>query len=79
MMTYLERVDSTKNIHRFYGLLVTQTIFGQWALVRIWGRIGHQGGTKREMWFATQAEAEAAGLTIRQKKEQRGYCEIETY
>ena len=79
MMTYLERVDDSKNMRRFYILKITKTIFGSWALVRIWGRIGNQGGTRRESWFATQAEAEVPRLTIRQQRKRRGYCEIETY
>ena len=29
---------------------VTQTIFGDWALIREWGRIGLPG-TIREKWF----------------------------
>lgn len=72
-MTYLEREDPSKNIHRFYALQVTQTLFGPWALIRILGRIGYQGGTRRELWFDTEKEATTASQTIQKKKAQRGY------
>ena len=54
---------------------MTRTLFGSWAMVREWGRIG-QPGTVRETWFATEAEADAAGKQWRQRKEQRGYYPI---
>ena len=76
MMTYLEREDPSKNSHRFYAPQVTETIFGSWALIRIWGRIGHQGGTRLESWFDTQEEAIVASQTIRKKKKKRGYKPI---
>ena len=51
---------------------MTRTLFDVWALVREWGRIG-QPGTVREMWFATEGEAWAAGERWRERKEKRGY------
>lgn len=56
---YLERHESDKNLHRFYQLHVTPGIFGDWALVREWGRVGPPG-TVRKDWFATKDEAIAA-------------------
>lgn len=41
-------------------------------MVRAWGRIG-QPGTVREMEFATEGEAWAAGVQWRERKERRGY------
>ena len=73
MMTYLERIDSSKNMRRFYILQITQTIFGSWPRVRIWGGIGNQGGTRRESWHAAQAEAELVRPTTRSQKWRRGY------
>ena len=51
------------------------TLFGSWAMVRAWGRIGHPG-TVREMWFETEGEACEAGEQWRQRKEQRGYYTV---
>ncbi len=69
---YLERREPARNRQRFYAILVTPTLFGAWALVREWGRIGHPG-TVRETWFATESAAIQAGAALRQRKERRGY------
>jgi predicted DNA-binding WGR domain protein len=55
----LERREPARNRQRFYAITVTRTLFGSWALVREWGRIG-QPGTVRETWFETESEAWAA-------------------
>ena len=68
----LERREPARNLQRFYAITVTRTLFGQWAMVREWGRIG-QPGTVRETWFETEGAAHEAGAKIRQRKEKRGY------
>ena len=57
---YLERREPAHHRQRFYAITVTRTLFGSWAMVR-------------EMEFATEAEAWAAGEQLRQRKEKRGY------
>jgi ATP-dependent protease ClpP protease subunit/predicted DNA-binding WGR domain protein len=37
-MAFLTRIDPTRNIDRFYIVDVTPTLFGEWAVVREWGR-----------------------------------------
>jgi predicted DNA-binding WGR domain protein len=69
---YLERHESDKNLHRFYQLHVTPGIFGDWALVREWGRVGSPG-TVRKDWFASEDEAIAAGEALRVNKAKNGY------
>jgi len=69
---HLERREPAYNRLRFYRITVTPTLFGSWALVREWGRIG-QPGTVRETEFETEGEAWAAGAQVRQRKEKRGY------
>ncbi len=69
---YLERREPARNQLRFYNITVTRTLFGAWALVREWGRIGHPG-TVRETWFDTETAAIEAGAQVRQRKEKRGY------
>ncbi|MBK7543104.1 MAG: WGR domain-containing protein [Candidatus Competibacteraceae bacterium] len=71
-MIHLERREPARNRLRFYNIVVTPTLFGGWALVREWGRIG-QPGTMRETWFDTERAAIEAGERIRQRKEKRGY------
>jgi predicted DNA-binding WGR domain protein len=39
----LERREPARNIQRFYAISVTRTLFGSWAMVREWGRIGQPG------------------------------------
>lgn len=39
-MTYVTRIDPIKNGNRFYLVDVTPTPFGDWAVMRKWGRRG---------------------------------------
>ncbi|MDG4551716.1 MAG: WGR domain-containing protein [Candidatus Contendobacter sp.] len=72
MITHLQRREPAHNRQRFYTLAVARTLFGSWALVREWGRIG-QPGTVRETWFETETAAIEAGVKVCQRKERRGY------
>lgn len=72
---YLERREPARNRQRFYAILVIPTLFGAWAMVREWGRIGHPG-TVRETGFATETAAIQAGAAMRRRKERRGYREL---
>lgn len=69
---YLERRDVEKNMARFYAVTIAPTLFGEWAVVREWGRIGSPG-TVREDWFVTEAEALAAREHLAAQKSRRGY------
>jgi predicted DNA-binding WGR domain protein len=69
---YLERHDSDKNLHRFYQLHVMPSIFGDWALVREWGRVG-SSGTVRKDWFDTEDEALTARQGLVEAKQKKGY------
>jgi predicted DNA-binding WGR domain protein len=69
---YLERHDPDKNLHRFYQLFVTPGIFGDWSLVREWGRAGSPG-TVRKDWFDSEKEALEAGQKLKTIKEKKGY------
>ena len=71
-MIHLERREPAYNRLRFYNIAVTPTLFGGWALVRAWGRIG-QPGTVRETWFESENAAIEEGERVRQGKEKRGY------
>lgn len=71
-MIRLIRTDPAKNMQRFYALHVAPTLFGEFALVAEWGRIG-QGGTVRQQAFASQEQADAALADRMQRKARRGY------
>jgi predicted DNA-binding WGR domain protein len=70
----LYRIDTAKRMHRYYRLAVQPDLFGQWCLLREWGRIGSSGQT-RQVPFPTRQEAEAALERQRSAKERRGYAE----
>ena len=42
-MISLERHNSARRMHRYYRLTVERNLFGEWSLVREWGRIGQPG------------------------------------
>ncbi len=75
-VAHLERRDPTRRMARFYAVQVMPTLFGPWALLREWGRIGSPG-TLRTDWFATEAEAETARARLVRKKIRRGYRLVE--
>lgn len=70
---YLEKIDGSRHMRRFYAITVTPTLFRQWAVVREWGRIGSPG-TVREEWFDTEAQAQETADRVKAKKEKQGYC-----
>src|SRR4051794_22097720 len=59
-------------MHRFYRLDVQPDLFGQWCLMREWGRIGCSGQA-RSLPFPSPQEAHAALNKQRRIKERRGY------
>jgi len=69
---YLEKRNPAQNMARFYRITVTPTLFGEWAVMREWGRIGRDGQV-RALWFDSEDEARVAGDGLRRKKERRGY------
>ena len=75
-VTHLERRDPARHMARFYTVKIVPTLFGPWALVREWGRIGSPGMLRTD-WFATEEEAEVARARLVRKKIRRGYHLVE--
>lgn len=71
--TYLERIDHARNMARYYRLSVVQTLFGDWAMVREWGRIG-RSGQSREHWCGSEDQATALLERHRVERSRRGYA-----
>ena len=69
---YLRRVDPGRNMRRFYALAIERTLFGEYALVREWGRIG-RGGQVKATVFPTLSEAHGSFLHLQGAKERKGY------
>jgi predicted DNA-binding WGR domain protein len=68
----LARIDLARNMRRFYRLDVQPDLFGGFAVVKEWGRIGARGRTMDE-WHMTEAEALAALQRHAERKRRRGY------
>jgi predicted DNA-binding WGR domain protein len=71
-MAYLTRTDPTRNVNRFYIVAVTPTLFGEWAVLREWGRRGSPGTLRLETWRRRQDAQLAEQRTIKRRL-QRGY------
>ena len=74
-MIYLRRIDPLRNMARFYVLDLQPTLFGEWALLKEWGRIG-RGGQCRCAVFPSRAEAEAALARELRRRERRSYVRV---
>lgn len=70
--TRLTRIDPSQNMQRFYALAVEPTLFGEWALVREWGRIGRAGHIKSAA-YATRGAADLALAQEFKRKVRDGY------
>lgn len=68
----LEKRVPEKNQFRFYRLELQPTLFGEWNLVREWGRIGRQGRVVLTT-FADQAAANIELARILERRHRRGY------
>jgi predicted DNA-binding WGR domain protein len=68
----LERIDEEKNMARYYVLSIEQTLFGEPALIREWGRIGSSGRHRIDVHGAEEEAREALGAWLARKL-RRGY------
>ncbi|WP_425502244.1 WGR domain-containing protein [Peteryoungia desertarenae] len=57
---------------RYYRMTVQPTLFGEWALVREWGRIG-RGGQVKTITCPSESEAASSLATLSHQKTRRGY------
>jgi len=42
-MAFFTHTDPAKDLHRFYVVQLAPTLFGDWTLLREWGRSGSPG------------------------------------
>ncbi|AJE49129.1 WGR domain-containing protein [Celeribacter indicus] len=73
MFVRLEKIDPAKRQRRFYEMTVGRDLFGEWCLVREWGRIGAAGGRRRVDRPGSRDAAEAALGLLSGRKRRRGY------
>jgi predicted DNA-binding WGR domain protein len=75
---YLTRVDASQNMARYYRMTVHPTLFGEWSLVREWGRLG-RGGQVRANAFLEEADALDAMMTLESSKVRKCYCPCQAH
>lgn len=68
----LYRRDPAANMARFYVLSIEESLFGEAALVREWGRIGTAGRRRVELHEDGRRAAQALAVWLR-RKQRRGY------
>lgn len=68
----LTRSDPETNLHRYYRMEIVAGLFGDWGLVREWGRIGRAGQVRTD-WYESEADAKDARFELHMKKALRGY------
>lgn len=73
-MVYLERIGGEQNMRRFYRATIAPTLFGDWVLIREWGRIGSPCGQRMEEWCGIEAKALDAMTRVVAAKRRRGYA-----
>ena len=69
---HLTRTEPDANLYRFYRMEIVRGLFGDWGLVRNWGRIGSSGKLRTD-WFDTEADAKDARFDLHMAKAKRGY------
>ena len=75
MPTILYRINPVQNMRRFYGLDVQPDLFGQWCLVREWGRIGRAGRVVTATYESREEATRNLGR-VQSVKFKRGYVPI---
>jgi predicted DNA-binding WGR domain protein len=69
---YVERMDTAKNMARFYAMSIEATLFGDVCLTRRWGRIGACGQAMQH-YFNKEEDAVQLFLKLLRSKRVRGY------
>lgn len=72
MNIHLSKINPEANQRRYYRLSIEPGFFGDWGLVREWGRIGRSGRLRTD-WYPTEADAKEACFELHMKKAKRGY------
>jgi predicted DNA-binding WGR domain protein len=67
-----QSTDPATNRLRFYDLRWQPTLFGEGALVRVWGRLG-QSGTVRATVYRDRDQAQAAIRQLVRRRLTHGY------
>lgn len=74
LTAYMVKTLPKQNQHRYYFMTILPTLFGDWSLIREWGRVG-SGGRIRVEHHITQEAAIYSLLKWKKAKSRRGYEE----
>lgn len=74
-MIHLIRIDAARNMARFYVMTLQPTLFGEWALLREWGRIGSAGRLVSGL-FTCEQDAARAMTEHLEAKRAKGYVAL---
>ncbi|MQY46111.1 WGR domain-containing protein [Rhizobiales bacterium RZME27] len=66
------RINSAQRMARFYRIAIQPSLFGDFVLVRRWGRIGTHGRAHRQH-YASERDAMIEFLAWLKRKRRRGY------
>ena len=72
----LRRIDPARNMARFYRVSIGPSLFGDFSVVREWGRIGKIGRVRVDL-FENEHAAFGALEAIERAKRKRGYRDLE--
>lgn len=63
---------------RYYRVLLSQDLFGDWVVTRVWGGIGKATGRITHISCPSYDEAKLTIKNIIKHRKQRGYCLCES-
>ena len=66
------RVNPVRNQRRWYAVIWGPTLFGSWAVVCAWGRLGTNWSRRRVRGFDTEEQIIAEAEAQVEQREQRG-------
>lgn len=75
LQVVLQRRDCAHNVARFYVLAIEPSLYGDAALVRIWGRIGSLGRQRLDLYASAADAGEALEIWLA-RKVRRGYSPV---
>lgn len=69
---HFRKICPLQNIQRFYSVTVRQNLFGEWCVIRTWGRIGTIG-QRLQQTVDSKAQAIEIFARLTEFRLQRGY------
>ncbi len=76
-MQLFVKIDPEQNERRWYAVSWGPTLFGKWAVVCAWGRMGSDWAQRQVHEFDTQEEAAAEAEAQIGQRGKRGYRMVE--